>query len=300
VLIAARLAMGVGNIIVWIPTLYTDTIQPALENLTTGLEKLANNVSPQVYDLVRDAAPNVTAAIGSAVTDISVKAVSLLSGWATKLPSRLLSAVICVVATVFMTADFSRITAFLLRQVPERPRHVIRQAKLSFVAVVKKYVKSYGIIMGVTFLEILVGLLILRQENALVISALIAVFDIFPIVGAGMILVPWGIVTMLNGDLAKGIGLLALWVIVIVVRQIMEPRVVGHQVGLHPLVTLAAMFIGSKLFGAVGLLGLPITCAIVLSLDEAGVIHFIRREEENVPAKPSPEPVPDRENGKKE
>jgi sporulation integral membrane protein YtvI len=300
VFIAARIAMGIGDIIVWIPTLYTDTIQPALENLTVGLEKLANSVSPQVYDLVRDAAPNVTASIGSAVTDISVKAVSLLSGWATKLPSRLLSAVICVIATVFMTADFSRITAFLLRQVPERPRHVIRQAKLSFVAVLKKYVKSYGIIMGITFLEILVGLLILRQENALVIAALIAVFDIFPIVGAGMILVPWGIVTMLNGDLAKGIGLLALWVIVIVVRQIMEPRVVGHQVGLHPLVTLAAMFIGSKLFGGVGLLGLPITCAIVLSLDEAGVIHFIRREEENVPAEPSPEAAPDREKGKKE
>jgi sporulation integral membrane protein YtvI len=300
VFIAARLAMGIGDIIVWIPTLYTDTIQPALENLTGGLEELANNVSPQVYALVSDAAPNVTASIGSAVTDISVKAVSLLSGWATKLPSRLLSAVICVIATVFMTADFSRITAFLLRQVPERPRHVIRQAKLSFVAVLKKYVKSYGIIMGITFLEILVGLLILRQENALVIAALIAVFDIFPIVGAGMILVPWGIVTMLNGDLAKGIGLLALWVIVIVVRQIMEPRVVGHQVGLHPLVTLAAMFIGSKLFGGVGLLGLPITCAIVLSLDEAGVIHFIRREEENVPAEPSPEAAPDREKGKKE
>jgi sporulation integral membrane protein YtvI len=279
VLLAARIATGIGQLIDWLPGVYAEYVEPALESLTEALENLANNISPEVYALIRDAAPNVMGSISSAVTDISVKAVSLLSGWAGKLPSRLLSAVICVIATVFMTADFSRVTGFLLRQLPDKTRHVVQAAKVRFVQVIQQYVKSYGIIMGITFLEILAGLLVLRQRNAVVIAALIAIFDIFPIVGAGMILVPWGIVTLLNGTIAKGIGLLALWVIEVVVRQIMEPRVVGHQVGLHPLVTLAAMFLGSKLFGGVGLLGLPITCAIVQSLDEAGIIHLFRHEQ---------------------
>jgi sporulation integral membrane protein YtvI len=279
VLLTARIATGVGQLIEWLPGLYTDYVEPALGNLTTGLEGLANNIGPEVYELIRDAAPNVMSSIGSAVTDMSVKAVSLLSGWAGKLPSMLMSAVICIIATVFMTADFSRITSFAMRQMPGRTRYVVQAAKVRFVEVIKQYIKSYGIIMGITFLEIFVGLVILRQKNALFIAALIAVFDIFPIVGAGMILVPWSAVTLLNGSIAKGVGLLALWIIEVVVRQIIEPRVVGHQVGLHPLVTLAAMFIGSKLFGAVGLLGLPITCAIVQSLDEAGIIHILRRED---------------------
>jgi sporulation integral membrane protein YtvI len=278
-LLTARIATRVGQLVEWLPGVYAAYVEPALEALTEALEDLANNRSPQVYALIQDAAPNVMGSIGSAVTDMSVKAVSVLSGWAGKLPSRLLSAVICVIATVFMTADFSRVTGFLLRQLPDKTRRVVQAAKVRFVEVIKQYVKSYGIIMGITFLEILAGLLVLRQRNALVIAALVAIFDIFPIVGAGMILVPWGIIILLNGSVAKGIGLLALWIIEVVVRQIMEPKVVGHQVGLHPLVTLAAMFIGSKLFGGVGLLGLPITCAIVQSLDEAGIIHLFRHEQ---------------------
>ena len=90
---------------------------------------------------------------------------------------------------------------------------------------------------------------------------------------------------------AWGIGLLLIYVVEIIVRQFMEPRIVGRQVGLHPLITLIAMFVGSKLFGGVGLLGLPITCAIVQSLDAAGVIHIIKRENSPRPATPN-EPTP--------
>ncbi len=279
-LLTSRIITAISDFIVWVPHLYGDTIEPALENMSNGLEDLAERVSPSVYDMVNSALPNVMSSIGSAVTNASMRLVSSLSGWATKLPSRLLSALICVIATVFMTADYPRITAFILRQVPERPRHVISEAKNTLRTVIRKYGRSYGIIMGITFLEILIGLLILRQKNAVFIALLIAIFDIFPIVGAGMILGPWGVITMLSGSLGKGIGLLLIYVVEIIVRQVIEPRIVGRQVGLHPLITLISMFVGSKLFGGVGLLGLPITCAIVSSLDQTGVIHIIKREKD--------------------
>ena len=278
VLFTSRIVNFISEFIVWVPHLYGDTIQPGLNNLTILVEDLAGRGSPGVQDMVNSAMPNIVSSIGSAVTSGSMRLVSSLSGWATKLPSRLLSALICVIATVFMTADFHRMTAFILRQIPEKPRHIIAEAKETLKTVIRKYGRSYGIIMGITFLEILAGLLILRQRNAVLLALLIAVFDIFPIVGAGMILGPWGIITMLGGDLWKGAGLLLIYVVEIIVRQIIEPRIVGRQVGLHPLVTLIAMFVGSKLFGGVGLLGLPISCAIVTSLDETGVIHIIRRE----------------------
>ena len=275
VLLMSRIITLTGEAVTWLPTLYGDTIAPGLENLSNNLEE---RVSPEVAQMVNDAFPSVVSSIGSTVSSASMRIVTQLSGWVTKLPSRLLSTLICVIATIFMTLDYHRMTAFLLRQVPERPRHVISEARTTLSTVIRKYGRSYGIIMGITFLEILAGLLILRQKNAVLIAIAIAVFDIFPIVGAGMILGPWGIVSILGGSVGKGVGLLLIYVVEIVVRQVIEPRIVGRQVGLHPLITLISMFVGSKLFGGVGLLGLPITCAIVASLDETGVIHIIRRE----------------------
>ena len=293
---AVNLVSIASDLMVQLPTLYTDYIDPALRNFVEGTENLANRISPELYAIVADALPDIISSIGTAATNLAGKLVSLLSGWATKLPGRLLSLIICCIATVFLTADFNHISSFILRQFPERPRHVILQAKSTFVDVIIKYGKSYGLIMVITFGEIFLGLLLLHQKHAALIALLIAVFDIFPIVGAGLILFPWALVTLLNGVIGKGIGLLLLWIVVIIVRQIIEPRIVGHQVGLHPIVTLMAMFIGSKLFGGLGLLGLPIGCAIIKSLDDTGVIHLMKK------AEPEPEPAavtPEEPEGKK-
>ena len=277
--ILARLVTTASDLVGSIPTLYTAQVEPALASLADEIESLSSYLSPTAYDLLTDVLSNMAASLSQAVSSFSMKAVTWVSGLAAKLPSMLLSGLICIIATIFMTADFSRLTAFVMRQIPAGPRHVVQKAKETFVVVIFKYARSYGIIMCITFAEVLIGLLIVRQNYAVLIAVLIAVFDIFPIVGAGLILAPWSVISMLTGSLGKGLGLLALWIVVMVVRQFMEPRVVGHQVGLHPVLTLMAMFVGSKLFGGLGLLGLPIACAIIKSLDDTGVIHFIRKED---------------------
>ena len=294
--ILARLVTTASDLVGAIPNLYTDQIEPALASLADEIESLSNYLSPTAYDLLTDVLSNMAASLSQAVSSFSMKAVTWVSGLAAKLPSMLLSGLICIIATIFMTADFSRLTAFVMRQIPAGPRHVVQKAKETFVVVIFKYARSYGIIMCITFAEVLVGLLIVRQNYAVLIAVLIAVFDIFPIVGAGLILAPWSVITMLTGHLGKGIGLLALWIVVMVVRQFMEPRVVGHQVGLHPVLTLIAMFVGSKLFGGLGLLGLPIACAIIKSLDDTGVIHFIRKEDDPAAVPADGPPAEDNEN----
>ena len=291
VLVTSRFIALVGYLTTLLPRLYSDIIGPGLENLSASLSDLAERLSPELADMLESYLPTVISSIGSAVTNVSMRIVTSLSGTATRIPSRLLSALICVIATIFMTADFTRITTFLLRQIPERPRMIIGEAKESLKKVIRKYGRSYGIIMGITFLEMLVGMLVLRQSNAFLIALAIAVFDIFPIVGAGTILLPWGVICLLGGNTVKGIGLLIIYLIEIIVRQVIEPRIVGRQVGLHPIITLTAMYVGTKLFGGIGLLGLPITCAIVQSLDATGVIHIIKREDDPLTAA-SEEPAP--------
>lgn len=270
-----------------IPGLYTDTIEPGLTRGLAKIEELLKQLSPELYATVDESLGNVISSISSAVAQFSVKAVTVVSGWVTKLPSLLLALLICLIATVFMAMDFPHLKAFVLCQIKPKTRRIITETMESLKQVVFRFGKGYLIVMVITFTEILAGLLVVRQKNAVLIAAAIAVFDIFPIVGAGMILAPWAIVTLISGQVAKGIGLLALWIIVIVVRQIIEPRIVGSTVGLHPLVTLISMYVGTKLFGGVGLFGLPITCAIVKSLNDGGVIHVLQRE---APAEPADEP----------
>ena len=287
--LSARIIALATDAISAVPSLYVSTIKPELGDLADQIEDLAKRLSPDLYSLLSTAFPNFISSIGTAVTDISMKAISAITGWVTKVPRRLLNTLICVIATVFMTASFPRLTAFLMRQLPRRRQLFVRETADSLKSVILEYGKSYGIIMGVTFAEIFVGLLFIGQKNALLIAIVIAVFDIFPIVGAGMILLPWAVITMFTGELAKGVGLLALYIIVVVVRQIIEPKIVGRHVGLHPLVTLMAMFVGTKLFGGIGLFGLPIACAIIKSLNDGGVIHIIKKEQPPEPPEPEQE-----------
>lgn len=262
-----------------LPQLYTGILEPALEDIAGSLESYAAHIPPDAFHMLSDLIAGASDSLRSGITEFSLKGVALLSALAAKLPKFILRAFLCAISTVFMTLDFSRITAFVARQFPSRARHVLHKTRETFASVLWQYGKSYGIIMAITFGEVLAGLLIIRQPNAPAIAALIALFDIFPIVGAGLILVPWALIAVLGGQTAKGIGLASLWAVIMVVRQILEPRIVGHQVGLSPLCTLMAMFIGSSLFGAMGLLGLPIACAILKSLDDAGVIHLLKKED---------------------
>ena len=285
-----NLVSWVQSFVNWLPGFYAANIDPLLRDLTARVEQLTADLDPDITEVIRTSLRSITSSLGSFVSNFSLKAVGVVSGWITQLPGRLLSTLICIIATVFLTMDFHRVTAFLLRQLPARTRHVVVEAKESFLRVVVKYGKSYGIIMTITFVEISIGLLILRQDKAILLALLIAIFDIFPIVGAGFILIPWGIVQLLTGAIAKGLGLFAMYIIITVIRQFMEPRIVGHQMGMHPLVTLIAMLVGTKLFGPIGLLGLPIACAIIKSLDDTGVIHVIRKEDDpEMPAPPKPE-----------
>ena len=95
-------------------------------------------------------------------------------------------------------------------------------------------------------------------ENAVLKASVIALLDILPILGTGGIMIPWFVVSFVLGHTTLGLKLLAIYVVVTVVRNYVEPKIVGTQLGLHPIITLVSMFIGLRLFGFWGLFGLPV------------------------------------------
>ena len=295
--IGVQLFAAAKSFFLLLPSLYTNTIAPWFDHLFVSLQAFAEKLDPSTTAAYNAVASNITNSLGEAVVNISKGVVSWVTNLTLKTPGFLLKLLITVIATIFLTADFPKIKAFVMRQLPVRICDLLHNARVQLGRTLWSYTRSYAMILGITFLEIALGLSMIGVNNAFGIAILIALFDILPVVGSGLVLLPWAVFTLFSGDLGTGIGLLVLYIVVIVVRQIMEPKIVGDRVGLHPLVTLLSMVLGTYLFGGIGLLGLPITVALLHALNKQGAIHLYKLSDDPEPeaeftaAAEAPEPA---------
>lgn len=126
-----------------------------------------------------------------------------------------------------------------------------------------KCAAAYVFIFLMTFAELAAGLLLLRIEGAFAIAFLIAVLDILPVLGTGTVLLPWAVIAFAGGNARMGIGVIGLYLIITVVRNIVEPKLVGKQMGLSPVVMLPCMIVGLHFFGILGLFGVPLLASFL-------------------------------------
>ena len=215
---------------------------------------------------------------GNMASEISGKIVDGVSAAAGHIPGICMNLFLTLIATMLMELEFPNICAFLEAQVPKRFKAYVHGMQQYVMGTLGKYAFSYCLILGMTFLELTVGLLLLRVEGAVVIAFIIAILDILPVLGTGMVLLPWAVIAASSGNLPLGIGLVALYVVVTVVRNIAEPHLVGRQMGLSPVVTLIAMIVGLQFLGIAGLFLLPIATALLKSLNDSGVIHIFQKQ----------------------
>ncbi len=249
-----------------LPEFYTEEIAPLATEILTDLREWLVNIDPEVESRVVDFTLQVLENLGNGVANISVSAVSWVSRVVSKVPSLVVSTLICVIASFFISADYYNITYAILRHLPQKQIDMLYKVEQSCKTAVKKFVKSYSIIMLITFTELSVGFLILRVNHRFLIAMATAILDIMPVFGTGGVLIPWAVISLMLGNYYLGIGLFVLYIIITIVRNVLEPRIVGKQVGLHPVVTLACMFVGMKLFGILGLIGLPIGLVVLKRL----------------------------------
>lgn len=228
-------------------------------------------------------------------------------GTAKQIPMIAVGVLVCVVSCCFMTTDYRTLRDMILSQLSQKRQSAVIRTKQVTFSTLGKMGKAYSIILFVTFMEMLLGLSFLKLIHVydsgyiFAIAFITAVVDIIPVLGTGTILIPWALWSLFTGDVGLGIGLLVVYAIISVIRQVIEPKLVASQLGLPPFVTIMAMYIGSQLFGFVGLFLLPITIMLLKVLNDEGVIHIFKKkapvvEEVNVSAK---ETAPDEKSGEK-
>lgn len=261
---------------------FVEKLPTALETpLTSWINKLAEN-------LLAAAQQNPSQSSGALLSGLKFDLSSLktpLSGvisTASKVPSALIAIVITFIATVFMTSDYDRIVTFIKRQLPSKKRETLTKTKNLTITTISKMLKAYCLIICITCTELFIGISALKLLGiynggyVFTIALVTAIVDIFPILGSGTILIPWGIVSLLMGKTGLGIGVLVIYVIITVLRQYIEPKLVAGQLGLPPIATLMGMYIGLKLFGVFGMFILPFTITILKVLNDDGVIRIWR------------------------
>ena len=230
---------------------------------------------PLGIELLEGGFENILTALSSGIVSLSNAALSAVAGAATKIPGVFMRTVITVIATVFLTIDFDEVSGFFLRQIPEKQKAIMQEAKGYFGGTLLKCIASYGLIFLITFLELWAGLAMIKIPYAMTVALAIAVLDILPILGTGSVLIPWGILAAVNGNFKMALGVVLLYLVITVVRNIIEPKLVGKQVGLHPVLTLAGMLLGLRFAGFIGMLGVPFLLAFVKKLNDKGMIHLL-------------------------
>ncbi len=264
-----RMIFAAGEFSKELPQLYAKTIEPAvgivfdyINRALEGIDRIFGQSGSISSEKIEAFLTSIKSSIGNAVSELSVKALTKLSGFAAAIPRVAVQLIFAIISSFFFTVDYETIVTFLKNKLPEKFVKKLSNIRKSSFKTIGRYIRSYAIIMLITFSELSLGLLLLRIEHPFASAFFISLFDILPVVGTGTVIVPWALIKLLCKDIRIGFGMLALWVMISVVRNIIEPKIVGKQVGLHPLATLISMYIGTKLFGVIGLFLLPVGLSV--------------------------------------
>lgn len=268
------LYIGIKNFCFKLPQYYAQDILPFLEYLNREIFAFANRISPDVAAQVGQTLDGMVESIKNYIVEFSTTILSALAGASKKLPLLLISLIFTILSSLFISMDYAHVLDFIKRQIPEKHRTMLIDIKDYLGKTLYSYLRAYLILMGITFIEISVGLLCLRVDNPFGIAGVIAIADALPVLGTGTIVLPWAVICLFKGEFYLAIGLILLYLIVTIVRQFIEPKIVGDQLGLPPLVTIICIYLGFVWFGVLGAILFPVVMNIIFKLQKADKIHL--------------------------
>ena len=241
--------------------------------LTEKLPSFAADVSEMFSDLYEllplpgegETEKIISHAFSEAASYIGGEIGGFLTSFVGNVPGGVWAVFMTIAAFVYLMADMEgagkSLCAVLPKKYSERASRMFRDAS----GAVFSYIRAYFIIMTVTFFELLVGLSAVGVSGTLTAALVITIIDVLPVLGCGTVLVPWALRNFVKGEIRAGVGLLVVFGVIYVVRQFLEPRLIGRMTGVHPFVVLLGMYVGLKTCGIGGMIGVPIALMCVMA-----------------------------------
>lgn len=243
---------------------YTTKINDFAQGLINKIDFNKLQLSGEVSDVLQNSTQDLLGVTSNAIKNFLNSMVQTLS----KIPAICIYIIITLLATYFICADRLYILDQFEHHLPKTWVKKIKTHTNGLMSSLGGYIKAEAILIIIAFFQVLIGLYILKfiglnVQYPLLIALGIGFVDALPILGSGSVIVPWAIISALNGDIKLAIGLLVILAILTVVRQLLEPKIVSNQIGIHPIFTLIAMYTGFKISGVIGLILGPIALIIL-------------------------------------
>lgn len=253
-----------------LPELFTDSLIPAASAMWDRSAGWVAGLLPTAGVYMERLSQWTTVIVGEALSQLS----QTLLHWAGSLvkgfPSAVFGCFLGVLSSVLLLVDYDGVAAALSSLLTTRLRLLVHRSKKFLIATGSNVIKAYFLLMLLTFVEVSAGLWLLGIEYWAVMGIVVAVVDVLPILGSGAVLIPWGVWQLVSGNPGQGIGILVLYGIVVVVRTIAEPKILGDRIGLPPLVTILSMYLGLRFMGVAGLVLVPMLVTLVVHLARHG------------------------------
>lgn len=273
VIIIGILALGVTSLISEASNLlsglngYIDIAYEKVQELTKYIKFDGFEGREELNTIIQNSTRSLLDTISNFITHFLQSILSAV----TALPEIGIYIAVTVIATYFMCTDRLYMLDQLEHHFPKEWVRKIGNHVREIASYLGNYLKAEFILIGIDFFIILVGLLVMNLfgfniRYPLLVALGIGFVDALPLVGSGVVMVPWAIVSALNGDLRLAVSILALFAVIIIVRQILEPKIVSSQIGIHPIFTLISMYTGYKFIGVLGMLVGPIILIILKSI----------------------------------
>ena len=256
--------------------IYIEKIYNQIQKYINSIEFDKLEIPRQVISIIETSANNFLDFVTKWVSGFLT---SILQG-ITSLPVIGIYIVITILSTYFICAD----RLFILDQFEHHfPKLWVRKFGIhlkKLISTLGSYLKAEATLILISFIEVLIGLCIfewigLNVEYPLLAALGIGFVDALPILGSGTVMIPWAIISAVNGDLNLGIAIFILYVIILVVHQLLEPKIVSNNLGIHPIFTLIAMYTGFKISGIIGLFIGPIVLIILQNVFETMIDNGI-------------------------
>lgn len=215
------------------------------------------------------------------VWNVGTSTIGALINLLLNIPEIVVVVIVTIIATFFIGLDYDNLTVMIMKLFPKKARPTVEKVKKYAADTVVGLLKTYILLMTLTFAELALGFgainligesMGIEIEYAVLLALIIALVDIMPVLGVGTVLIPWGIIDFIIGEWQLGIMILLLYIIITIIRNYLEPKIIGTKYGMHPMVTLVAIYVGGKLFGVIGIFALPLTCIISKRLYDVGAI----------------------------
>ncbi|MEM5779831.1 MAG: sporulation integral membrane protein YtvI [Lawsonibacter sp.] len=253
-------------------------LQTALDQLEELFARLWTLVPPQLTDSVQSVTDGLLDWLNTATPNLLDGVLNYTTNKAMGVPSFLMALVIFIMATYFLTADYPYLLTRTVQSIDEGVLRFLGQVRVTALGAFGGYLKAELLLSIGVFFILLAGFLMTRQPYGLLLALGLSIMDFIPIIGAGTVMVPWAVIALITRDYPTAIQMMVIWGVIAMFRRVMEPKFVGDQTGLSPILSLVGIYVGMKLAGVPGMILSPILLLVLLNLSGMGMFRGLRTD----------------------